>query len=61
MRLKRGTKRVAEGFKIAGHAEGEFLPRSSLRNFLSPKGRIDEADAQMDRIAEISVRSAIPF
>ena len=40
--------------RSARHAEGEFLARSSLRNFLSPKGRIDEADAQMDRIAEIS-------
>ncbi len=47
-------KRVAEGFKIAGHVEGEFLARSSLRNFLALKGRIDEADAQMDRITELS-------
>ena len=36
-------KRVAEGFKIAGHVEGEFLARSSLRNFLAPKGRIDRS------------------
>jgi len=47
-------RRAADGFKAAGHAEGEVLARSSLRNFLSPKGRVDEANAQMDRIAEIS-------
>jgi tetratricopeptide (TPR) repeat protein len=47
-------RRAAEGFKAARHAEGEFLARSSLRNFLSPKGRVDEANAQMDRIAELS-------
>jgi tetratricopeptide (TPR) repeat protein len=47
-------RRAADGFKATRHVEGEFLARSSLRNFLSPKGRIDEANAQMDRIAEIS-------
>ena len=47
-------RRAADGFRAVRHAEGEFLARSSLRNFLSPKGRIDEADAQMARIAEIS-------
>ena len=47
-------RRTADGFRASGHAEGEFLARSSLRNFLSPRGRVDEANAQMARIAEIS-------
>jgi hypothetical protein len=47
-------RRAADGFRAARHFEGEFLARSSLRNFLSPKGRVDEANAQMARIAEIS-------
>ena len=47
-------KRAADGFRAARHAEGEFLARSTLRNFLSPKGRVEEANAQMARIAEIS-------
>jgi hypothetical protein len=46
-------RRSADGFQAMRHAEGEFLARSSLRNFLYPQGRVDEANAQMARIDEI--------
>jgi hypothetical protein len=45
---------AAEGFRRRGQPDGEFLARSSLRNFLYPKGRVAEANAQMARVAELA-------
>lgn len=47
-------RRAADGFRAARHAEGEILARGGLRNFLYPKGRVDEANAEMTRVAEIA-------
>ena len=47
-------RRAADGFRAARHAEGEILARGSLRNFLYPKGRVDEANAEMARVEEIA-------
>jgi CHAT domain-containing protein/tetratricopeptide (TPR) repeat protein len=46
-------RRAADGFRKAGHAEGEILARSNLRHFLFPKGRVKEAAAEMERVVEI--------
>jgi tetratricopeptide (TPR) repeat protein len=47
-------RNAAEGFRSRGQPDGEFLARSSLRNFLYPKGRVEEANAQMARVAELA-------
>ncbi len=46
-------RQSAEGFQRAGHAEGEILARSNLRNFLFPKGRVDDAARETARVADI--------
>lgn len=46
-------RRAAEGFQKSGHAGGEILARSNLRNYLFPKGRLKDATAEMDRVAAI--------
>ena len=54
-------KRAARGFQAAGHAEGEIVARSNLRNFLFPKGRVKEAAAEMQRVVEIGASSDDPI
>jgi CHAT domain-containing protein/tetratricopeptide (TPR) repeat protein len=49
---------AAEGFRKTGHAGGEIVARSNLRNFLYPKGRIAEAIAEMDRVAALEPSTA---
>jgi CHAT domain-containing protein len=46
-------RRAADGFQHDGNAEGEILARSNLRNFLFPKGRVDEAARETERVAEL--------
>jgi len=46
-------RRSADGFQRAGHAEGEILARSNLRNFLFPKGRVEDATRETERVAEL--------
>ena len=46
-------RRSADGFQQAGHAEGEILARSNLRNFLFPKGRVEDATRETVRVAAI--------
>lgn len=43
----------ADGFRRLGHAEGEILARSNLRDVLFPKGRVQEASNEMARVVEI--------
>ena len=46
-------RRSADGFQRTGHAEGEILARSNLRNFLFPKGRVEDATRETARVAEL--------
>jgi CHAT domain-containing protein len=46
-------RQSADGFRKIGHAEGEILARSNLRNFLFPKGRTDDAARETARVAEL--------
>ncbi len=46
-------RRSADGFQRTGQAEGEILARSNLRNFLFPKGRVEEATRETARVAEL--------
>jgi CHAT domain-containing protein len=47
-------RRAADGFREAGHAEGEILARSNLRDVLFPKGRVQEATSELERVVEIA-------
>ena len=47
-------RRAADGFQKDGNAGGEILARSNLRNFLFPKGRLQEATAEMARVSALA-------
>lgn len=54
-------RRAGDGFQRTGHAEGEILARSNLRNFLFPKdGRAADAAAEIRRIASLATTVADP-
>jgi CHAT domain-containing protein/tetratricopeptide (TPR) repeat protein len=53
-------RRAAESFRKAGHAEGEILARSNLRNVLFPRGRVEEATSETERVREIGASVADP-
>lgn len=53
--------RAARDFQAAGHAEGELLARSNLRNFLFPKGRTADATREMERVVAIGNASSDPL
>ena len=46
-------RRAADGFQRNGNIEGEILARSNLRNFLFPKGRVEDAARETTRVAEL--------
>jgi CHAT domain-containing protein/tetratricopeptide (TPR) repeat protein len=54
-------RRSAESFRKAGHAEGEILARSNLRNVLFPRGRVEEATRETERVREIGASVADPL
>ena len=54
-------RRSADGFQRTDHAEGEILARSNLRNFLFPKGRVEEATRETARVAELGRSVADPL
>jgi CHAT domain-containing protein/tetratricopeptide (TPR) repeat protein len=54
-------RRVADAFRLAGHAEGEVLARISLRDVLFPAGRVAEAEREIERIAAIAEHSTSPL
>jgi CHAT domain-containing protein len=55
-------RHAAGGFQDAGHAEGEILARSNLRNFLFPKaGRVADAEREMRRVREIGAGAGDPL
>jgi hypothetical protein len=53
-------RRSAEGFARAGHAEGEITARSNLRDILMPLGRVDDATAEVTRVAAAADTSGDP-
>jgi CHAT domain-containing protein len=54
-------RRAADGFQAGGHAEGEILARSNLRNFLFPKGRAKEAALETERVAALGAATTDPL
>ena len=54
-------RRAADGFQKIGHAEGEILARSNLRNFLFPKGRTEDAARETARVAELGRSASDPL
>ena len=52
-------RRAADGFQRNSHIEGEILARSNLRNFLFPKGRVDDAARETTRLVFASMASRI--
>jgi CHAT domain-containing protein/tetratricopeptide (TPR) repeat protein len=54
-------RRAADGFKASAHREGELLARSTLRTFLFPRGRVDEAAREAARVVEIGDASTDPL
>ena len=54
-------RRAADGFKASGHAEGELLARSALRRSLFPRGRVEEATLEVDRVVAIGDASDSPL
>jgi len=53
-------RQAVAGFSASGHAEGELLARSTLRTFLFPRGRIEEATREAERVAAIGDASEKP-
>jgi hypothetical protein len=54
-------RRAADGFRAAGHAEGEILARSNLRDMLLPIGRVAEASAEVSRVSAIGAAAGDPL
>jgi CHAT domain-containing protein len=53
-------RQSAEAFRAAGSADGELVARSTLRDFLFPRGRIEEADSEVQRVVEIGTDATDP-
>ena len=60
-RAERLYRQAAEGFRASGRAEGELLARSTLRTFLFPRGRVEEATREAERVVEIGDASDDPL
>jgi hypothetical protein len=54
-------RRAAAGFQRAGHAEGEILARSNLRDMLAPRGRVADASIEVARVVAIGASSSDPL
>ena len=54
-------RRAANGFRAAGHAEGEILARSNLRDLLLPMGRVAEASAEVLGVSAIGASADDPL
>src|SRR5262245_24919493 len=54
-------RRAADGFRAAGHAEGEILARSNLRDLLLPIGRVADASAEVARVSTIGAAADDPL
>src|SRR5688572_5203145 len=46
-------RQAADGFRAARHAEGEVLARINLRDILTPRGRLQDATAEVARVIAI--------
>jgi tetratricopeptide (TPR) repeat protein len=60
-RAERLFRQAAEGFSASGGIEGELLARTNLRNFLFPRGRVEEAAREVERVIEIGTASDDPL
>jgi CHAT domain-containing protein len=60
-RAERLYRQAADAFTASGHAEGEVLARSNLRDFLFPLGRVAEAVRELERVLEIGNASDDPL
>ena len=60
-RAEQFYRQAADGFRASGHREGELLARSTLRTFLFPRGRVDEAAREAARVVEIGDASGDPL
>jgi hypothetical protein len=47
-------RRAADGFQKKENAAGEVLARSTLRNYLFPKGRLQDADVEVARVSALA-------
>ena len=54
-------RRAADGFRAAGHAEGEILARSNLRDMLLPMGRTAEASTEVSRVSLVGASAGDPL
>jgi CHAT domain-containing protein len=54
-------RQAAAGFERLGHAEGELQARSTLRTFLFPRGRVDEATRETERVVALGAASDDPL
>ena len=60
-RAERLYRQAADAFAAAGHDEGEVLARTSLRDVLTPLGRIADAAREVERVVEIGDASTDPL
>ena len=60
-RAERLYRQAAAGFQRLGHTEGELLARSTLRTFLFPSGRVDEATRETERVVALGAASDDPL
>ncbi len=54
-------RRAAAAFAAAGHVAGEVEARANLANFLRPKGRVDEARREVDRVVTLGAATPDPL
>ena len=60
-RAERLYRQAADGFRALAHAEGELLARSTLRTLLFPRGRVEEATRETERVVAIGDASNSPL
>lgn len=54
-------RQAADGFREQGHAGGEILARGTLRSYLQPRGRVEDATAEMARITAVAATVEDPL
>ena len=54
-------RRAASGFQATGNVAGEAEARTNLANFLRPKGRVDEARHEVDRVVTLAAATRDPL
>ena len=54
-------RRAARAFQAAGDVAGEAEARTNLANFLRPKGRVDDARHEVDRVVALAAGTRDPL